>query len=184
MKEMNPGRPLTYEDYARLPADGRRYQVLDGELYVTPAPTTFHQKVSFRLGLEVGLHVESRELGLVLQAPVDVLLGRHGIVQPDLLFVAKSRLAIVEDALVRGAPDLVIEILSPSTRELDRLKKARVYQDHGVAGYWIVDPETTSIGDWGLVDGAFVLRANVTEGAFAPEAFPGLQIDLARLFRP
>lgn len=184
MKEMNPGPPLTYEDYAKLPADGRRYQVLDGELYVTAAPTTHHQKISFRLGLRLGEHVETRDLGLVLQAPIDVLLGRHGVVQPDLLFVEKSRLAIVEDELIRGAPDVVVEVLSPSTRELDRRKKAQVYAAHGVAWYWLVDGETKSIAEWKLSGGSFVLRVNATQGEFVPEAFPGLAIDLAWLFRP
>ena len=135
---------LTYQDYVLLPDDGKRYEILDGDLYVTPSPTARHQEVSFNLALAMGQYVKTHGLGKVLASPLDVILADDSIAQPDLLFVSNERLPIVRD-WVHGAPDLVIEILSPGTRDRDRTLKRHLYARHGVRELWLVDPEARSV---------------------------------------
>lgn len=135
---------LTYQDYVLLPDDGKRYEILDGDLYVTPSPTARHQKVSFNLSLALGQHVRANRLGEVFAAPLDVILADDTIAQPDIMFVSNERFQIVRD-WVHGAPDLVIEILSPGTRERDRTLKRHLYARHGVRELWLVDPKANVI---------------------------------------
>ena len=142
-----PAVKLTYEDYCAAPADNR-YELLGGELIMVPAPNIKHQTVQVKLTTRLGLFIEGRALGTLLTAPCDVLLSDSNVVQPDLLFVSREREHLLSDGeKVRGAPDLVIEILSPSTADKDRGSKRELYGRHGVAEYWLVDPiaETVSI---------------------------------------
>jgi len=132
---------LTYEDYCHLPNDGKRYEIIDGELYVSPAPRILHQLVSGRLFFQLHGHVSAHDLGLVLSAPTDIVFSRINIVQPDLLFIAKARLHIVTETNIKGAPDLLIEILSPNTADVDRDIKRKLYARFGVKEYWKVHPE-------------------------------------------
>jgi Uma2 family endonuclease len=135
---------FTYEDYALLPED-RRYEVVDGELLLTPAPTTFHQMVKRRLGRILEDFVEAGGLGLVLDAPCDVVLSDFDVLQPDILFVSTARRSIVGEKYVGPAPDLVIEVLSPSTETRDRVAKAKRYAASGVREMWLVDPSAKTI---------------------------------------
>lgn len=135
---------LTYQDYVLLPDDGKRYEILDGDLYVTPSPTARHQEVSFNLALALGQYVRAQGIGKIFTAPLDVVLADDSIAQPDILFIAKERLGIVQD-VVHGAPDLLIEILSPGTRERDRTLKRHLYARHGVRELWLVDPEDRTV---------------------------------------
>ena len=142
-----PAVKLTYEDYCAAPADNR-YELLGGELIMVPAPNIKHQTVQVKLTTRLGLFIEGRALGTLLTAPCDVFLSDSNIVQPDLLFVSREREHLLSDGeKVRGAPDLVVEILSPSTADKDRGSKRELYGRHGVAEYWLVDPiaETVSI---------------------------------------
>ena len=136
---------LTYEDYAAMPNDGNRYEILEGELAVTPAPSTRHQTVSGNLFFLLTQHVKAHDLGKLFHAPVDLILESASVLQPDLLFVAKARQNIITDRAVEGAPDLVIEILSPTTSRSDRVTKAQIYARHNVPAYWIVDPEQEAV---------------------------------------
>lgn len=156
---------LTYQDYVLLPDDGKRYEILDGDLYVTPSPTARHQKVSMNLTLALARHVRDNGLGEVFFAPLDVILADDSIAQPDILFVSNERLPIVRD-WVHGAPDLVIEILSPGTRDRDRTLKRHLYARHGVRELWLVDPEAKSVEVHSLDP--------TTETV--PRAFPGRDI--------
>src|SRR5208337_2993308 len=131
---------LTYEDFCCLPNDGKRYEIIDGELFVTPSPRSLHQIVIANLHLELGRFVKDREMGRVLVAPLDVVLSRFDIVEPDLLFVSKSRSSTVTETNVQGAPDLVVEVLSRTTAEIDRTTKLKLYARYGVQEYWIIDP--------------------------------------------
>lgn len=135
---------LTYQDYVLLPDDGKRYEILDGDLYVTPSPTARHQEVSFNLALALGQYVRAQGIGKIFTAPLDVVLADDSIAQPDILFIAKERLGIVQD-VVHGAPDLLIEILSPGTRERDRTLKRHLYARHGVRELWLVDPDDRTV---------------------------------------
>jgi Uma2 family endonuclease len=148
---------LGYADYAALPDDGRRYEIHDGELSVTPAPGSGHQGVSMTLGSALHAYVTTRHLGRIFAAPIDVMLSDTTIVQPDLVFIAIDRASIISARGIEGAPTLVVEILSPSTARIDRSRKLQLYARHGVPYYWIVDSDMRSID---------VYRA--TAGTYAP----------------
>ncbi|MBI1726511.1 MAG: Uma2 family endonuclease [Candidatus Rokubacteria bacterium] len=173
---------LTYSDYAALPDDGRRYELHRGELSVTPAPGTRHQRVIFPLGSRLYEHVRARGLGEVLPAPTDCILSDVTVLQPDLLYVATDRLAIISERGIEGAPTLVVEVLSPSTARLDRDRKMRLYAEHGVPYYWIVDPETRSIEAFALAGAEYALAARLTSEPAALPPFSGLILDPALIW--
>ena len=142
-----PAVKLTYEDYCAAPADNR-YELLDGELIMVAAPNIKHESVRSLLGHHLSNFIIDHGLGKLFYAPCDVMLSESDVVQPDLLFVSRKREHLLRDGQkVQGAPDLVIEILSPSTADRDRGKKLALYGRHGVTEYWLVDPvaETISI---------------------------------------
>lgn len=149
-----PRFPYTYDDYRALPEDmSRRYELLHGDFYVVPAPTTRHQQVLNNLNALVRQQVRRFQLGTVLFSPVDVILGQgdaREVVQPDLVYVATSRRDIVKLHGIEGAPDLVVEILSPGSEERDRGYKLRMYARYGIAEYWIVDPTACTIEVYNL----------------------------------
>lgn len=171
---------LTYDDYAAMPADGRRYELHEGEIYVNPAPTPRHQRISRDLEFLLHAHVVEGQLGEVFNAPIDVILGRVTVVQPDIVFVARERLAMVSERGIEGAPDLVVEILSPSTEVVDRGAKLQLYARHGVRHYWIVDPAACSLAEHVLADRDLALRGTFTAPDRCTTAlFPDLVIPLA-----
>jgi len=131
---------LTYEDYCRLPNDGKRYEIIEGELFVTPSPFRPHQRAVTRLTRHLSTYVEENDLGEVFVAPFDVVFSRFDVVEPDLLYVSKGRHSVLTEKNVQGAPDLVVEVLSPSTAETDRTIKLKLYARYGVQEYWIIDP--------------------------------------------
>ena len=142
-----PAFKFTYEDYRTAPPD-KRYELLDGELLLTPAPNLRHQRLQLRLGMQLARFIEARELRELFFAPCDVVLSDTDVVQPDLLFVSRERRHLLSGGdNVRGAPDLVVEILSPGTADRDRGYKRALYAKHGVKEYWLVDPvaETVSL---------------------------------------
>jgi Uma2 family endonuclease len=135
---------FTYADYQNLPEESR-YEILDGDLIMSPSPTKEHQQVVLRLVRALAAYVESNNLGEVFVAPYDVVLSETDVVQPDILFISKQRASIATKKAVMGAPDLVIEVLSPGTSERDRTVKAKLYARAGVKELWLVDPETRAI---------------------------------------
>lgn len=140
-------RPLGWDDYVRIPDDGRRHEIIGGRHFVMPAPAVRHQRASMRLSYALYDFVSRHELGEVLAAPVDVVLSPHDIVQPDLVFVGRERSGIVGEQ-VRGAPDLVIEIVSKTSRRRDEGVKLELYRRSGVQEYWIVDPGAETVAVW------------------------------------
>ncbi len=128
---------LTYADYLTTPED-KRYELLDGELLMPPAPSEAHQRSQAQLGIRLGVYINEKKIGRVYFAPTDVVLSDIDVVQPDLLFVSNERMHIITPAGVQGAPDLVVEILSPATAERDRGYKRALYARNGVKEYWIV----------------------------------------------
>lgn len=140
---------ITWQDVQQLPDDGKRYEAIEGELYVTAAPAIRHQRVSLRLELElVRLLVEPGH-GEMMHAPVGVEFPATGEgVQPDIVFIAQASRGIIAEKWLMGAPDLVVEILSPSTSSRDRGIKLRLYERQGVAEYWVVDPVDDAIEVW------------------------------------
>ncbi len=144
MATQRSGTLVTYEEYCNLP-DDERYEVIDGELIMAPAPRTAHQRASRKIATPLDTFVTENELGEVFDAPYDVVLSDENVVQPDLLFVSSRRSHIITEDNIRGAPDLVIEILSPSTAQLDKVRKRELYARFGVAEYWQVDTDDLSV---------------------------------------
>jgi len=135
---------FTYQDYLLLPED-KRYEIIEGELFMVPARVPYHQDVSKNLFLILDNYVESRQLGKMYYAPIDIVLSNENIVQPDILFISKEKRSIIGEKNIQGAPDLVIEILSPATREKDRVLKRKLYARFGVKEFWLVDGEKKEI---------------------------------------
>ena len=142
MKPAHPGVKLTYDDFVLFPDDGKRHELIDGEHYVTPSPNLKHQKVSGALHLLIAGWLEDHPVGQIFYAPFDVVFSRYDVVEPDLLYVSNARTpTVLTRANVQGAPDLVIEIGSPSTRQRDERIKRHLYERSGVLEYWVVDPD-------------------------------------------
>ncbi|KFD40557.1 hypothetical protein DK28_0203725 [Peptococcaceae bacterium SCADC1_2_3] len=172
----------TYADYALLP-EGAPYQLIGGKLVMTPAPTTYHQIISIRLELKFANFVNEKNLGLVLDAPIDVYFGEKETYQPDIIFIAQDRFHVIEPARINGAPDMVVEILSPSTGYYDLKKKARTYARYGVKEYWIVDPEDKSIEVYKGQEEKFVLDQRVEEeGKIKSLILDGLAVEAKEVF--
>lgn len=134
----------TYDDYAAMD-DDKRYELIEGELYMVPAPNFKHQTISRDLGVVLWEFVKKNNLGTVLYAPFDIVLSETNVVQPDIIFVSQGRMSLMTEKNLRGAPDLAIEILSSTTKERDKLVKKRLYMDYGVKEFWIVDPDKKAI---------------------------------------
>jgi len=176
---------FTYEDYCLLPED-QRYEVVDGEPLLTPAPTTFHQIVKGRLRRILEDFTETRHLGTVLDAPCDVVLSKYDVLQPDILFVSTERRPIIGEKYVSPAPDLVIEVLSPSTETRDRTAKAKRYALFGVREMWLADPDAKTIEVFVNSAEGFRRAALYGEADSARSAavLPGLEFPVAPVFRP
>lgn len=175
---------LTYSDLQSMPYDGKRYELLDGEVYMTPSPNTQHQRIVGRLHLILHEFGERSRAGEVLLAPLDVVFDDRNVVQPDLLFVRSERRATITPAFVAGPPDLVIEVLSPSNASYDRETKLHVYARAGVPEIWYVDPPTETVEVLSLTSDKRYSRVSVgeKEGKIASAAFPDLAVDLRSLF--
>jgi len=175
---------FTYDDYALL-SDDRRYEVIDGELFVTPAPTPFHQILVMRLARLLEDHVAGAGLGTVLMAPCDVVLSRNDVLQPDIFFVPAGRGEIIGEKYIGGAPDLVVEVLSPSTESRDRVAKAKRYARFGVREMWLVDPAAKTIEVFVHSDEGFQRQALFgAADTVLSKTLPNLAFPAAPLFRP
>jgi len=173
----------TYEEYVNLPDDLNRYEIIGGELYVAPSPGRGHQTVSMLLSAWLLPPILRRHAGVILSAPFDVVLADDDVVQPDLLFVSRERLSIVEERCVRGAPDLVIEVLSPSTSAIDRGRKRETYAQYGVRYYWLFDPGRRTVEAYELVAGEYRLIVQAQgDAVFAAPPFPDIEIPLAQIW--
>ena len=172
----------TYEDYAAL-EEGAPYQLIDGELITSPAPTFLHQWIVWRLGTALFTFVEEHNLGVVVGSPVDVRFSDTDTFQPDLIYIANDRRHIVTPNTIQGAPDLVVEVLSPATGYYDLTHKKRVYEGAGVKEYWIVDPQGQGIEVFAHRTGAFERTAHAhRQGPVSSHLLEGFEIDLERLF--
>ena len=172
----------TYKDYCATP-DDERYELLNGTLMMVPAPNRKHQKVLGRLHIELSRFNQEHELGEVYVAPFDVWLSDTDVVQPDVLFVSRAREHTLTDENVRGAPDLVIEILSPSTADRDLGYKHDLYGRHGVLEYWIVDPMAETVAVHRQRDGRLELAETFGRGDTLRTALlNGLQLKLDDVF--
>jgi len=173
---------FTYQDYLLLPED-KRYEILDGDLRMVPAPNTCHQIVSRNLETALVNHTRRTGAGEVLNAPCDVVLALESVVQPDLLFVRSERREIITRANIQGAPDLVVEILSESSRAPDTGVKRKLYSRHGVQEYWIVDPDAATVEVLVLSETGYVstgMRGKADR--LSSPLLPDLNLPLAEIF--
>ena len=176
-----PPRRWTYEEYARLD-DERRYEIIDGELLMAPAPDYWHQDWSRKLFRRLDRHVMDGKLGEVLYAPFDVILDAENVIQPDLLFIAKANLSILQTRGVFGTPNLLVELISPSSVRRDRYVKKGLYARFGVKEYWIVDTANKALEIWKLQNRQFELHCMVEEkGKVTSLVLPGFEFDLSEI---
>jgi Uma2 family endonuclease len=177
-------KPFTYDDYLALPEDGRRYEVIEGELSVTPAPTPRHQAIQLRLGSLLLTYLDKQPLGRVFISPIDLALSLVDVVQPDVLFIAQGRVHIIAEKNIVGIPNLIIEILSPSSATRDQREKLDLYQRYGLLEYWIVDPETEAIDVYVSVDNRLEKVETLKTGdrLFARQ-IPGFSLEVAEIFK-
>jgi Uma2 family endonuclease len=175
-------RPLTHHDLDHTPDDGNRYEIIDGELYVSPFPSASHQNVATQLVSILNHYVRQRSLGLVFTSGLKVVLDEPTGVGPDVVFISQGRLDTLMADGFYGAPDLLVEVLS-SKPALDTLIKKKKYARSGVPHYWIVDPEKRTLQAYRLEGDRYHLMAEVLgEAVFEPSLFPGLAIPLADLW--
>ncbi len=175
----------TYEDWLRLPSDGTKYEILGGYLHMTPAPSIAHQSAANDLSFILNDHVRQHRLGRIFSAPTDVLLPSEPVpVEPDILFVARGREDIVGESRIEGAPDLVVEILSPGNWPYDRNEKYRLYQLNGVREYWLADYRARTIEVFVLEAGEYALLGKWGDGDLATSrVLAGLEVDVSEVFR-
>ena len=166
-----PQTDLTYDDLASFPEDNLRRELIGGELIVTTAPLIRHQTVVTELVIQLGLYAKEHG-GKVLPAPTDVFFSDLDVVEPDVLFVTQASLAKLETRFVRGAPDLVVEVSSPTTRRLELVRKRDLYEHFRVPEYWYVDLDADRIEVYRLVEGRY--DAPVILGRAATLTSPGL----------
>ena len=183
-------RHWRYSDLEKLPEDGTLYEILKGELIVKGTPSRAHQWTSMELVTRLFFHVKEHNLGQVYSAPFGVILDAEsedpetGVIA-DIVYISRERLGILTDMEVRGAPDLIVEILSPSTEDVDRNKKWKTYAERGVAHYWIVDPVSRTLEAYHLQEDIFELATLLNaDDLFEPALFPGLAIPLAEIWYP
>ena len=183
----NPARvKLTYDDFLLFPDDGKRHELIDGEHYVTPSPNIRHQTILGNLYFLIRTWLEQHPVGRAFMAPLDVVFTQFDVVEPDLLFVSRIRAADILTAKhVTGAPDVVVEIGSPSTRKRDETIKRRLYERSGVSEYWVVDRDLDVVRVYRNRDGRFdrpvELRADAGDVLTSPH-LDGLDMPVGRIF--
>ncbi len=172
----------TYNDYAAMD-DDKRFELIEGELYMVPAPGFYHQTISMNISHPLKIFVKKNNLGTVLYAPFDVVLSEADVVQPDIIFVSRERMGLMTEKNLQGAPDLAIEILSITTKERDKLVKKRLYMDYGVREFWIVDPDKKAVEIMVLkktgyeTDGIYFIDDELTS-----PLLKGFRLDLKEVF--
>ncbi len=176
---------LTYEDFLLFPDDGKRHELIDGEHYVTPSPNTAHQVIVGNLHWIIRNYSSQHPVGRVFLAPFDVVFSNFDIVEPDLLYIAEERLKVLTTKNVRGAPDLVIEVLSKGTRKTDEVTKRRLYERFHVREYWSVDPEIETVKIYRRTESGFDRVGEYFKengDAFSPPLLSGLSVSLEAVF--
>ncbi len=176
-------KPLTYDDYRSLPDDGNQYQLIGGQLIMSPSPTYFHQVISLNLSSALNQYVSGNKLGKIIYAPFDVVLSMRDVVQPDLMYISAGRTDIIAENNVVEAPDLVIEILSEGTKTIDRTSKKTLYEQNGAREYWIVDPTEKTIDQFILQEDIFELAGtfNSSQSLTSP-VLEGFTLPIDKVF--
>ena len=175
--------PATYTAYCLLPEDAPRYEILEGVGFLTPSPGGRHQKVSRNIERCLDRYVHLNKLGEIYHAPFDVVLAENDVVQPDIFYIKEERSDIAKDRGVFGTPDLVVEILSPSTAKRDLQQKLSLYERYGVREYWIADVENRTVDVWTSRENPLdTRRVAAAGGTIESRVLSGLAITLADIF--
>ena len=174
-------KKYTLEDYERLP-EGSPYQLIGGELVMSPAPAPEHQRVSIRLAVKLFNYLMQKAKGEVLYAPIDVYLDEENAYQPDIVVVLEGSKARITQKGIEGAPDLVVEILSPSTAYYDLTEKKEVYERSGVKEYWIVDPKRKTFEIYANTQEGFKLISQARGKGKVRSELLDIDLDLAEVF--
>ena len=186
MKLIAPGVKLTYDDFVRLPDDGQRHELIDGEHYVTPSPNESHQRTSGNLHYAIRSWLEAHPIGRVYYAPFDVVFSDFDVVEPDLLYVSRERAAVaLTPQHVRGVPELVVEIASKGTRKRDETVKRRLYERSGVTEYWVVDPANEVVRVYSRTAAGFarpVEHSREAGDVLTTPLLPGFELPLTVVF--
>ena len=177
-------RPATIADLDNMPDDGRRYELIDGEIIGTAAPTWPHQRAARAIFLLLDTWVEQRRLGAVQFAPFDIVLADQTVVEPDVFVLLSASLRNIRDGRYFGVPDLAVEVISPTNRDIDTVIKMFWYARSGIREYWLADSATRTIQILSLVDGIYVPQKANDHGHYASVALPGLMIDPNIIFIP
>ena len=179
--QLTEAKRWTYTDYLTLD-DDQRYELIEGELLMVAAPDVLHQDLSRDLEFVMWQYVKEKGLGKVLFAPVDVVLDEENVVQPDIIFIAREHLGIVHKRGIMGGPDLVVEILSPSSIYEDRYRKKTLYERFGIPEYWIVDQANRTIEVFVLGEGGYQLFSFASEkGAITSKVIAGFAVELCEI---
>ena len=175
-------RRMTYQEYEKLP-EGADFQLIDGEIVMTPSPGSVHQEVQARLGFLLHQYCQTMGWGKLFYAPMDVYFTEHDTFQPDILLISRGRLEIIKEKRIEGAPDFVVEILSPGTGFYDLTLKRKIYESFGVREYWIVDPMAKTVEILGNGENGFVMAGKAQgTGKVSSGLLQGLSIDITKLF--
>jgi Uma2 family endonuclease len=180
-----PGVKLTYDDFVLFPDDGKRHELIDGEHYVTPSPNLKHQGVSTNLTALIWTYLRQNPIGKVYAAPLDVVFSHFDVVEPDLLYVSEARRGVLTAKNIQGAPDLVVEIGSPSTRRRDEKLKHQLYERFDVTEYWVVDPDIDVVRVYRLQGGKYqrARELSLDHGdVLSTPLLPGLELRLSEIF--
>ena len=180
---VEPKLRYTYRDYLDLPETAERCELIDGEYWIMTSPTGAHQGAILNVGSELWRFVRTNRLGKVFIAPFDVVLSPDDVFQPDVMFLSNDRMRRYTGDNIRGAPDLVMEVLSPSTASRDRGVKLQRYARFGVLEYWLIDTVAKNIQVLAASDGGFATAGVYGEGdTLLSPLLAGLRLDVSEIF--
>ncbi len=172
---------FTYDDLLNWEDDKFRHELIEGEHFMTPSPNLYHQKISIKLARYVSIYAEEKDLGEVFTAPTDVVLSDVEVLVPDLLFVSNKKRHILKENYIHGAPDLIVEILSPSSVHYDKVVKFKRYAYYGVLEYWLVDPEKHVVEVYDL-EQQKLIKVFSTDAVMNTRTFPDIHLPLEKIF--
>ena len=181
---LNSPERMTYADLLLLPDDGLRHELIDGVHYVTASPVTKHQRILRHLAVEIELWLRHHPIGEMFFAPLDVVLTNIDVVVPDLIYISQERSAGLEVKGMFAAPDLAVEILSPSTRKRDKTLKRQLYAREDIREYWLIDPDRNRVEVFRKEGQSYVQATKLGVGdVLTTRLFPGFELRLSELFR-
>jgi Uma2 family endonuclease len=174
---------ITYDDYRKLPDDGKRYEIIGGELVMTPGASHRHQRISHLLEYKLEDYIQKHKSGEILDAPFDVVLSMTDVVQPDLMYISNERSQIITENNIVAAPDLVVEIISESTKTRDQITKKELYEKYRVKEYWLVYPNEEKVEQFVLEDEKLELNETFEKSdMLTAKVIAGFSISLEKIF--